>query len=200
MMARAGVNATLSWPDGSVTRAFGVRVETVSHPLVLVSAESGARRRRAMYPHRMSNGAFTLGLIVAGQAERVALTSFLGAFTSALLDPGSAAGLSMEVQVPARSFHRKGIPTAGMEWGMRVGQITFKPQLVFQTSWDPTDTDGATASAVPQVAAVADPAARFFFPFGTQLSGDTGPAGTDLTPWSPPAGLKHRPDPASWGQ
>jgi hypothetical protein len=46
-----------------------------------------------------------------------------------------------------------------------------------------------------------DPNVQFFFPFGTQLSGDQAPSGPQLPEWAQIlAGIAHILDPASWGQ
>lgn len=203
MTARPGLNGLLSYPAGGVQKSFAVRVETVTHSLKPVFAESTGRGRRAFYPHRMSSAQFTLGLVLVGQAERAAFTGFLGDYAAALLDPGAGPLAAMSVSVPVRGFARRGVPLTGMEWGARVGQYWFRPQVVFETAAEPLDADpNPAASAVPQAAAVGDPNAQYFYPFGTQLSGDTGPGGSgsaDPASWIPGPGLRHHPDPADWG-
>lgn len=185
MAVRSGLNGTLAYLAGGSWQRFDVRVTTVTHTLVPVFRESTGRSVRAMYPHRMSSGQFTLGLVVVGQAERRALTAYLGAYAAALLDPGSAGGIltGMDVTVPSRGFARIGVPLTGLEWGMRVGQGWFTPQVTFETAYEPLDLESvAVASAVPSVAAVGDGAVQYFYPFGTQLSADPAPAVAPAAP------------------
>jgi hypothetical protein len=199
--ARPGLNAVLSYPgaDGAV-HAFRVRAERLTHDLKPVYAESSARTRRALYPHRMSDTRFALGLVLVNQAERQALTGFLGDFCVALLTSASAAAPVMDVSVPVRGFVRRGIPLSGFEWGARVGQSVFRPTVVFETSWNPIDgPSDAVPSGLPSTGAVGDPAVQYFFPSGTQLSGDQ--AAGALPGWAQVlAGIAHLLDPASWGQ
>lgn len=200
--SRPGLNGSLSYPDGARTRAFQVRVETITHGLKPVYAESASRARRALYPHRMSDTRFTLGMMFVGQAEWQAFTSFLGGFAATLLNPGSNASPTMTVQVPVRGFVRRGIPLSGFEWGATLGRVVFRPQVEFETSWNPVDGPSDPApSAVPGISAVADPNVQFFYPFGTQLSGDQAPSGPQLPEWARIlAGVAHILDPAFWGQ
>lgn len=194
---RAGLNCTLSYADGGGARhGFRVRVEGVTHALVQVYAESSGRNRRVMYPHRMSSGQFTLVLILSGQQERQALSSYLAGFAALLLSPGATAPSPMSVDVPSRNFSRSGIPLTGVEWGDHLGQVVFKPQVTFETAVEPLDADpDPPVSVVPSVAAVSDGAVQYFYPFSTQLAGDQAPAGSVLIP-----GVSSLPDPTDWGQ
>lgn len=194
---RSGLNCTLSYADGAGTqRGFRVRVETVVHALVQVFAESAGRNRRVMYPHRMSSGQFTLVLLLNGQPERQALSSYLARYDALLLDPGATAPSPVSVSVPSRNFSRSGIPLTGIEWGARVGQVLFRPQVTFETAVEPLDADpDPPVSVVPSVAAVGDGAVQYFYPFSTQLAGDQAPAGSVLIP-----GVSSLPDPTDWGQ
>lgn len=201
--ARPGLNGALSYPDSTgAVRGFRIRVETITHSLKSVFDESSGRNRRAMYPHRMSDAQFTLGLVLVGQSERQAFTQFLGSFAAALLDPGATTVPVMSVDVPVRGFSRRGIPLSGFEWGAKLGQVVFHPQVVFETSWNPVDgPSDPIASGVPRASAVGDPAVQYFYPFGTQLSGDQVPGGGSLPEWAQVlAGLVKVLDPASWGQ
>jgi hypothetical protein len=139
--------------------------------------------------------------VLVGQPERQAFTQFLGSFAATMLDPGLATAPVMSVDVPVRGFSRKGIPLSGFEWGAQVGQVVFRPQVTFETSWNPVDGPSSpTASGIPSVAAVGDPNVQYFFPFGTQLSGDQAPSGPQLPEWAQIlAGIAHILDPASWG-
>lgn len=175
MPARAGLNGTLAYGSGGVRTAFSVRVESIVHNLKPVFAEASGRNRRVFYPHRMSSGEFTLGLVLSGHAEREAFTSFLNGFAAVLLDPGAGVLASMEVSVPVRGFARRGVPTTGIEWGDRLGQVVFRPKVVFETAFEPLDADPDPAvSSAPPIAAVGDGAVQYFYPFGTQLSADAG--------------------------
>lgn len=201
--ARPGLNGTLSYPDsGGTVHGFQIRAESVTHGLKAVFDESSGRNRRAMYPHRMSDAQFALGLVLVGQPERQAFTQFLGSFAATLLDPGATTVPVMTVNVPVRNFSRRGIPLTGFEWGAKVGQTVFHPQVIFETSWNPVDgPSGPIASGVPSASAVGDPAVQYFYPFGTQLSGDQVPGGSPLPEWAQVlAGLAKLLDPASWGQ
>lgn len=202
-LPRPGLNGTLSYPDSAGTvHGFQIRVEALTHALKPVFDESSGRNRRAMYPHRMSDTQFVLGLVTVGQSERQAFTQFLGGFAATLLNPGASTVSVMTVNVPVRNFTRRGIPLSGFEWGVKLGQTVFHSQVVFETSWSPVDgPSDPVASGVPGASAVGDPAVQYFYPFGTQLSGDQVPGGGPLPEWAQVlAGLARLLDPASWGQ
>lgn len=91
---------------------------------------------------------------------------------------------AMTVQVPSRSFIKKGVPLSGFEWSDRVGAMLWSPQVVFETSEEPSDLGKQVAtSRVTGLVALTDKDMRYFYPTGTQLSGSqTPPDGTYSIP------------------
>jgi hypothetical protein len=67
----------------------------------------------------------------------------------------------------------------GYGWGDHIGSMVFEHQLVFEASVDPGQTQQPKTSVVDNKwsAFTQDEAIQYFYPFGTQLSGDKAPGG-----------------------
>jgi hypothetical protein len=178
---RKGLNCTLSYARGSSNNTYKVRVTGFTHGTMMVSEESHARSHRAYYPHRSAPERFGITVILRGQTERRDFMNWLGSYGEYVVDPDRS-GIdfpAMTVTIPTREFTGVGVPLQGYEWGDHVGAMTFQHQLVFESSVDPGQTDQPKTSSVDNkwVAFAQDEAIQYFYPFGTQLSGDTAPAG-----------------------
>lgn len=178
-MARAGLNAKLSYVNGS-TRTYSVRAGDLSFGAEMVAAESAARIYRAYYPHKSANQQFSVQVLLKNWAERTDFMNWLSTYAQWALDPNAvrAAFPYMTVSVPSRSFYQRGLPLAGFEWGAHTGMMAFSPVIIFEAAFSPGQASAgiATSSVINKWSAFAsDPAIKYFYPFGTQLDADSAP-------------------------
>lgn len=177
-MARKGLNCTLSYPrQGS--RVYRVRCSNLTYGFEQVAEESEARMTRAFYPHRTAPTQFTITVDLIGRAEKNSFNRYLTRYAEYLLDPSRRGRLPlMTVTVPSRNFKRTGVPIKGINFGIRVGEMMWQPQVTFENSGEPLDWKDASLVA----SALADevsPESQYFYPTGIQLSADDGPSGLD---------------------
>lgn len=183
---RRGLNCSLSYAYNSTTRLYRIRVVAISHGAVMVASESSGRNRRAYYPHRTAPAQFSIRPQLVGVAEREQFSNWMQGYADFVMDPGKGGVVpSMQVLIPARNFHREGVPLQGIEWGDRVGQILWEPTVVFETTKEPQDTEAFTPSAVTTLGDRSDSDMRYFWPTGTQLGGDSAPSGGYTTVIAP---------------
>lgn len=175
---------------GATKYAFACRVLAMTHGSQMVAAEAQARTRRAYYPHQLSAMPFTLTVLIKGYNERVAFSNFLYDYANRVLDPSlSVAFPTMYVTMPVRGFVRWGVPKTGIEWGNHVGSMVWNPQVAFETHVDQSLGD-SLASPTSRFALSSDatdraPELKYFYPTGTQLSGDQVPSGGYTTEIDP---------------
>lgn len=178
-MARQGLNATLSYSRGSTTRAYRVRCSGITHGTQMIFDESQARTRRAFYPHRVSTQQFGLVVQLKGWAERKSFTDWLASYAQYALDPDLAVAdyPTIYVSVPSYDFTHRGVPLSGYEWGDQVGSMVFTPTIMFEAAYEPWDKAKPAVTRVENTwkAFAKDDAIKYFYPFGTQLSGDASP-------------------------
>lgn len=180
MATRQGLNATLSYArSSSVTRVYRVRCNKVVHGIQMVSDESQARMRRAYYPHRVTTQKFAISVLLSGFNERQDFTSWMSDYASFALDPDFGGGdyPTMSVVVPSYEFNQRGVPLTGYEWGDHVGSMVFNPQVIFEAAYEPWQKAKPTVTHVDATwsAFAQDPAIKYFYPFGEQLSGEQTP-------------------------
>lgn len=180
-MPRRGLNATLSYQRGGSARVYRVRVDAIVHGTQMIAEESQARLRRAYYPHRVSTQQFGIRVILIGYKERKSFSNWLAAYASYALDPdvGGINYPTMSVIVPSREFSHRGIPLTGFEWGDKVGSMVFQPMVMFEAAYEPWDKAKPSVTRVENTwkAFAADDTVKYFYPFGTQLSGQDAPDG-----------------------
>jgi hypothetical protein len=180
-MARLGLNCTLSYTRGTTSNSYKVRVRTLTHGTQQIAEESHARTHRAFYPHRSAPQQFAITVMLKGWNERRDFMNWLGSYGSYVVDPDLRTGdfPAMTVSLPSREFLGQGVPLQGYEWGDHVGSMLFEHQLVFESAVDPGQTKQPDTSTVDNKwsAFVSDNAIQYFYPFGTQLSGQDAPTG-----------------------
>jgi hypothetical protein len=180
-MARQGLNCTLSYSRAGSRRTYQVRVRSLTHGTQMVASESHARTQRAYYPHRAAPQRFGILVILKGWSERRDFMNWLGSYGEYVVDPDLSANVfpAMTVTVPSREFTGIGVPLEGYEWGDHVGSMLFEHQLVFESSVDPGQKTQPQTSRVDNKwsAFSRDEAIEYFYPFGTQLSGQDAPLG-----------------------
>lgn len=185
-MARAGLNAHMTYSVGGTQYQFDVRVEQLFHGSRMVADESMSRTRRAYYPHRLSASQFSMMVILKGYSERTLFSNFLNDYINRALDPSQTSGYAqMAVVMPVRNFLRRGVPLNGIQWGTSTGAMIWKPVVTFETTYDASIGDGQNT---PQSQFVLDnratdqaPELKYFYPAGIQLSGDQVPPSGDFT-------------------
>lgn len=177
-MGRAGLNCTLSYRRSGVRRAYQVRANLLTHGMQVIYEESQSRTRRAFYPHRLSSAQFTLGIQVVGEAEYTSLSGWLASYAEYVLSPNLRFGEfpAMAVSLPSRNFIKKGVPLSGYEWGDEVGKMMWTLGVTFETSEEPADAGRLIQPSYATGAALYARDTRFFYPTGTQLSGQAAPA------------------------
>lgn len=178
-MPRQGLNCTLSYSDGTAVRGYRVRCSELSHGFEMIADESQSRTDRAFYPHKTAPTQFSIVVDLIGQRERQSLNAYLMGYVNYILDPGLKARITpqMTVRVPSRNFKRVGVPVSGFEFGTVLGEMLFRPRLVFETSGEPLDWDEriTISRAHTALAASRTPETEFFYPTGTQLKGGESP-------------------------
>ena len=191
---RRGVNCTLAFVNGrGAKRSFGVRATTITWGLQVVADESQSRTRRAMYPRQVLPSQFMLTPALITYNEFVALMDFLTEYAhfatnTEINDSGTSR--MMTVTCTARSFKRRGLLTTGISRGNHIGAMVWSPTMVFETLVDPLDTNTAIRSSSVRYGDAAtkhanpDLETKYFYPFGTQLSGSQ--HGDDYAPVQEP--------------
>lgn len=176
---RRGLNCTLSYSDGRTLHAYRIRAGRIMHEFEMIAEESQGRRFRAYYPKMTAPTQFGVQALFIGKRERDSFNSYMMRYAEYALDPGLQGRdfPQMTVEVPKRRFTRIGIPLMGVEFGDHLGAMVFSPMLVFATSGEPLDWDqGFRISRVYNDRAASNsPAAEYFYPTGTQLSGGAAP-------------------------
>lgn len=177
MPRRKGLNATFSYTDGGGTsRTYRVRVGDIGHGVDMIYNQSQARTERAFYPHRAAEQQFTLTVLLKDWAERTHFTNWLASYASFAIDPDNSSSTFpwMTCTVPGREFTRRGVPLAGYEWGAHTGMMMFTPQIIFAAASTPGQKGLPVISTVINKwgAFASDKAIQYFYPIGTQLSGN----------------------------
>jgi hypothetical protein len=180
-LARHGLNCTFSFSGGSFRHSYRVRAGELSYGVQMVATESVARIDRAYYPHRTANQQFSVQVLLKNWGEREHFVQWLVTYAAWALDPDSThkSYPYMTVTCPRMDFFQRGLPIAGYEWGAHTGMMMFTPVVVFEAAFSP----GQNSPAVPVSEVInkqkvfnSDPAIRYFYPFGVQLSGDQVPS------------------------
>lgn len=164
-------NATLSYSSKG-TNLARVRVPKLSFTYSQNSQESHARQHRAYYPHRRSQGNFSLTFACNGWREFNRLTAWFREYADIVLNLDAAAvPPPMTVAVPSRNFLRLGIPTTGLQYGDHIGSLVFNPTIDFLSVSDPSDSSTAILK-ISQVSGQSDErnkAAKPSFFYPTQI-------------------------------
>lgn len=188
---RRGLNCTLSYVKGKATRTYSVRAGDLSHGVQMVAAEDTGRVIRSYYPHKTASQQFSVQVLLKDWDERNDFMGWLAGYAQWAIDPTVARTVFpfINVRVPGRGFYQTGLPLTGYEWGAHTGMMMFSPTIVFETGLSPGQRGtGITVSQVVNrwAAFASDPAIRYFYPFGTQLSSDQVPENyTNVLPPAP---------------
>lgn len=184
-MARAGLNANLSYSYNGKKYAFALRVKEIAHGSRMVADESQARNRRAYYPHKVSSMPFSVVPIIKGYQERVQFSNYLADYIRRVQDPSLSVSKfpTMRVTVASRNFERYGVPIDGIEWGDHVGSMVWNPRVTFETHVDqsigdsPGNYNWISYFSYSDGALDRSPQLAYFYPSGIQLSGSEVPIG-----------------------
>lgn len=160
-------NCVLSYSHQGANTAQ-LRCNGISISYALNSEESHARQHRAFYPHRRSQGGFTLKFECKGWKEANQLSSWLKAYAQVVLNLGTAdVPPPMTVSVPSRNFLRLGIPRAGIAFGDHLGSMVFAPSIAFVSVSNPDDASTGILRRSQASTALyrgTDPATVSFYP------------------------------------
>lgn len=176
-MPRHGLNCTLSYTTRK-GKQFGyrVRVRRLVKGYTMLAEESQARTSRAFYPRRTAPSEFSIEIDLIGRWERISFNRYLMEYASQVLEEVGTGeeSIQMKVVIPSRNFIRLGIPKEGVEFGTRLGEMVFSPRLVFETSREPLDWNADFDPSIVQAdaAGMKSDATKYFYPTGTQLSGE----------------------------
>lgn len=155
---------------------YQVRCSAVTHGRQMVFDESTGRKTRSFYPHQAAPEQFMIQVDLKGYGERTDFIDWMASYGSYVIDPDNSSldFPSMQVSVPAVEFMQRGVPLTGYEWGDHVGSMLWQLQMVFEAAIDPADPSKPDVSYVKDKwdAFAKDKAIQYFYPFGTQLSGD----------------------------
>ena len=188
-MARQGLNCTLSYLNGTTANTYRVRCSVLQHGVQMIYEESEARNFRAFYPHLAAMQRFSLTIQCKGIAERKSLVNWMSVYAQYAIDPDIVQDTFpwMTVSLPARSFLEHGVPLEGYQWGNHVGSMLWNVQVVFEAATSPGQKGRPDVSSVIDKwsAFASDPAVRYFYPTGTQLSGSQVPSGSYPQPVYP---------------
>ena len=162
MSTTNGLLSATGWGQHRVT------VTQVAHGVSIITNQDDARSMRSLYLLRRSVAPFTVWVHSASYAESVELAEWLRGYATRAASPGSGVG-AMRVQVPSRDFDQLGVPDGEIAYGDRVGAYTYPATLTFQGVAD-TRERGNPVVATYQAAADKT-VSQYFYPAGTQLSG-----------------------------
>lgn len=140
------LNCTMKYTYLGKTYTARVRVSACSYVYGVTSTESHSRLYRAFYPHRRALGEFQVTVDAIGYQEYRRFMNWLRCYAEALLTAamGNQKGsILMEVQIPARHFHRYGILTQGVDDHDHIGSMVFSKALSFMTIKDFNDAGTA---------------------------------------------------------
>jgi hypothetical protein len=176
MPARLGLNCALSYARGGVIHRYRVRAGAIAHGVSMIAVESAARTFRAYYPHRPARQAFSVIVLLKDWDERRDFTTWLATYAAFAIDPDLQQDFFpwMTVSIPSREFAGQGVPVQGYQWGAHTGQMMFAPQVVFEAATSPWQNGLPHLSRVINKweAFASDKAVQYFYPIGTQLSGN----------------------------
>jgi hypothetical protein len=176
-MARQGLNCTFSYTDeSSVLHTYQVRAGNISYGVQMISDESAARTQRAYYPHKSALQQFTIRVLLKNWDERTDFVNWLSTYAATALDPDSALQWFpwVQVDIPGRDFSQVGVPLQGYQWGAHTGMMYFPVDVLFESATSPGQNGRPPVSGVINQwsAFASDASIQYFYPFGTQLSGN----------------------------
>ena len=181
-MPRNGLNCTMSFTGSGAgeQHSYRVRAGNLGYGVQMIATESTARVFRAYYPHRPANQQFSVQVLLKDWTERTHFVTWLHNYANWAIDQNAVrlADPFMTVSVPRRNFFERGMPIMGYEWGAHTGMMMFTPTIVFEPAFSPGQgSPSIIPSGIANEAQAfrSDPAIRYFYPFGTQLSGDQQP-------------------------
>lgn len=161
-------NSVLSYSAAGRSNTAQLRCNGIPISYGLNSEESHARQHRAFYPHRRSQGSFSLRFECKGWIEANQLATWLREYARVVLDLSATdVPPPMTVSVPSRDFLRLGIPRAGITFGDHLGSMVFTPTITFVSVSDPQDASTGIlrrSQASTALYRSTDPAAASFYP------------------------------------
>lgn len=161
-------NCTISIPGFGAIR---VKATRVTHGMSVIQYNVGGEGRNvgAFYASKRTSGSFELDLVFGTYwgYERVML--WLQSYMYWAGNPKTFA-TPVRVTIPSRNFDKTGALEAGVSFGDKVGEVTYKATLEFVGARDPLEMAGTYVSqyALPDNS---DPSLPYFNPSGDELKG-----------------------------
>lgn len=167
-----------------------VAIIRVGYGITIDGSTDTARNYEAFYPKRVTQEGFVVTVVLAYHERAQEFAEWMEHYAHGLAEPGSAIG-PMRVLVPAMGFDLTGVPTSGVVFGDKIGKWLFPMDLSFAGVADASEFHNPVVSRFKS-ATSNDRASRYFYPAGTQQSGNQG-----LDPLTrDPLGVIVPPDPA----
>lgn len=113
-----------------------VKVKSIRYGMSIMSSEDSTRFSKVVYPQKVTDAGFVLGIVFTTEARRRSVADLLQGYARLAGDPDSGVG-PMVVAVPKRKFVRIGIPVRGVDYDDRVGAITYSMDIQFVGTSDP---------------------------------------------------------------
>ena len=161
-------NCTISIANFGAVRVKAMRA---THGMSVVAYNGGGQSRHgeAFYPSKRTSGSFELVLKFSSYEGYERVGVWLQRYMIWAGNP-KALATPVRVQIPSRDFDKIGALEKGPSFGDQVAATSYEMNLGFVGARDPMAMGGTYVSRF-QRPKVKDPAAEYFYPAGTQLSG-----------------------------
>lgn len=123
-----------------------VRVERINYSVEIYTEEASSAHGKAFYPGWLQDSDFGLDIVHLSVSERDKFNTWLRTYMTRVTSGGIAQG-SMLVQVPARKFARRAVPSGTLNFGDALNQQGkgYRTSLLFKGATDPISIRSASA-------------------------------------------------------
>jgi len=162
-----------------------VRIMSIGHGMSIVSSGSKSRRGRTVYITRRTSGSFGVNFLCASSQEYDIFGAWIRGYGERLARSAPTVG-PVRVMCPSRNFDKVAIPK-GVTFGDTSLSHIYPISIQFLGSRDPVPLTSDFTSTFVLPNHSDDPSLPYYYPGGTQLSGDE--KGIDSLFDVPPADL-----------
>lgn len=164
---RPGTNGTFSASGWGVIH---VKITSIGHGMSVVSTTSQGRRGRSLYVTRRTSGSFGLQVMCSSYESYKELGEWIQGYGRRLADGAGATVGPVRVTCPSRNFDKIAVPS-GVSFGDTVHSHTYPVSINFLGTSDPLPLTALYSSSFV-LPSNAEPSLPYFYPGGTQLTGD----------------------------